>query len=272
MTTHRSDKIFDGSIPELYETYLTPLIFEPYAQDLAQRVKSEPVSNVLEVAAGTGVVTRAMVDALGAGVSIVATDLNQPMLEYGASVRADANVTWQQADAQALPFADQMFDAVVCQFAVMFFPDRAKAYSEALRVLKPGGQFHFNVWDEIKENEFACTVTESLAGIFPDDPPQFLARTPHGYSNIDEIAADLKSGGFTHSPKIETVAARSRALDPSIPATAYCQGTPLRNEIESRDASLLEHATDVATEAVAERFGSGAVDGKIQAHVFSVRA
>ena len=272
MTAHSCDKVFDGSIPELYETYLTPLIFEPYAQDLARRVRSEPVSNVLEVAAGTGVVTRAMVDALGESVSIVATDLNQPMMDYGASVRADANVTWQQADAQELPFADQMFDAVVCQFAVMFFPDRVKAYSEALRVLKPGGRFHFSVWDEIKENEFADTVTEALAGIFPDDPPQFLPRTPYGYFNIDEVAADLRSGGFTNSPEIETVTARSQASGPSIPAIAICQGTPLRNEIESRNGSLLEHATDVATRALAERFGTGAVDGKIQAHVISVRA
>ncbi len=272
MTAPRSDKVFDGSIPKFYETYLTPLIFEPYAQDLAQRVKLEPVSRVLEAAAGTGVVTRAMVDALGASVSIVATDINQPMLDYGASTRADANVTWQQADAQALPFDDQTFDAVVCQFAVMFFPDRPKAYSEALRVLKTGGQFHFNVWDEIEENEFAYTVTKALVDVFPHDPPQFLARTPHGYSNIHEVAADLERGGFTSAPEIETVAARSRASDPSVPAIAYCQGTPLRSEIEERDASLLAHATDVATAAVAERFGAGAVDGKMQAHVITVRA
>jgi ubiquinone/menaquinone biosynthesis C-methylase UbiE len=272
MTAPRSDKVFDGSIPELYDTYLTPLIFEPYAQDLGQRVKSEPVSSVLEVAAGTGVVTRAMVDALGTNVSITATDLNQPMLDRGASVRADTNVTWQQADAQALPFDDRTFDAVVCQFSVMFFPDRAKAYSEALRVLKPGGHFYFNVWDTIEENEFAHVVTESLVELFPSDPPRFLARTPHGYSNVHEIAADLQRGGFTATPKIETLPARSRAPDPSVPAIAYCQGTPLRSEIEERDASLLAHATDVATAAVAERFGEGAVDGKIQAHVITVRA
>ena len=176
MTAPRSDKVFDGSIPEFYDTYLTPLIFEPYARDLAQRVKSRPVDSVLEVAAGTGVVTRAMVDALGSDVSITATDLNQPMLDYGASVRADTSVKWKQADAQALPFDDRTFDAVVCQFSVMFFPDRAKAYAEALRVLKPGGQFYFDVWDRIEENEFAHVVTEALAGVFPGDPPRFLAE------------------------------------------------------------------------------------------------
>jgi ubiquinone/menaquinone biosynthesis C-methylase UbiE len=272
MTAPGSDKVFDGSIPELYDTWLAPLIFEPYAQDLGQRVKSEHVGSVLEVAAGTGVVTRAMVDALGANVPIMATDLNQPMLDYGASVRADANVTWQRADAQALPFDDRTFDAVVCQFAVMFFPDRARAYSEALRVLRPGGRFFFNVWDTIEENEFAHVVTESLAELFPGDPPQFLARTPHGYADVHEIAADLRRGGFTSAPRIETLAARSRASHPSIPAIAYCQGTPLRSEIEGRDASLLAHATDHATAAVADRFGPGAVDGRIQAHVISVQA
>jgi len=272
MTTGHSDTIFSGSIPEIYETYLVPLIFEAYAKDLARRVRGKPISRVLEIAAGTGVVTRAMVDALEPNVSIVATDLNQAMLDHGASVRADKNVDWRQADALALPFEDATFDAVVCQFGVMFFPDRPNAYSEALRVLKRGGHFLFSVWDHIRENEFADTVTESLAGVFPADPPQFLARTPHGYSDINEVASDLRKGGFTATPNIETIAARSKASNPSIPAIAYCQGTPLRNEIESRDSSLLKYATDVATAAVSERFGAGAVDGKIQAHVVSIRA
>ncbi len=272
MKDPQSDKSFSGSIPELYDTYLTPLIFEPYAQHLALRVSEESVSRVLEIAAGTGVVTRAMVDELGPGVPIFATDLNQPMLDYGATVRADPNVVWRQADALALPFEDESFDAVVCQFAVMFFPDRAKAYSEARRVLKRGGQYHFNVWDNIEENEFADTVTNSLADVFPTSPPRFLARTPHGYSNIDEIASDLKKGGFTATPSFDTVEARSKASHPSIPAIAYCQGTPLRNEIEAQDASLLEHATGVAASAIAKHFGTGVVDGKIQAHVISIRA
>ena len=272
MTNPHSDKMFSGSIPELYETHLVPLIFEPYAHDLACRAASEPVSRVLEIAAGTGVVTRAMVDALEPSVSVVATDLNQSMLDYGASVRADENVDWRQADALALMFEDATFDAVVCQFGVMFFPDRVKAYSEALRVLKPGGRFLFNVWDHIGENEFAYTVTEALASVFPADPPRFLARTPHGYSDIDEIESDLRKGGFTATPNVETMDARSKAPTPSMPAIAYCQGTPLRNEIEGRDGSLLKHATDVATAAVSERFGAGAVDGKIQGHIVSIRA
>ena len=272
MAAPRSDKAFSGSIAELYDTYLTPLIFESYAEDLARRVGSEPVESVLEVAAGTGVVTRAMLDVLGAEVSITATDLNQPMLDHAASVRDDTRVAWQQADAQALPFGDQVFDAVVCQFAVMFFPDRPKAYAEALRVLKPGGRLYFSVWDVIEENEFAHVVTESLAQVFPDDPPRFLARTPHGYADVVQIAADLRKGGFTATAQIETLSARSCATGPSVPAIAYCQGTPLRNEIEERDATLLDHATDIAARAVAERFGTDDIDGKIQAHVITVRA
>lgn len=272
LPNQQSDKNFAGSIPEFYERYLVPLIFESYAKDLAERLCVEPVSHVLEIAAGTGVVTRAVVEALGSDVSIVATDLNQAMLDHGASVIADGNVVWRQADALKLPFDDNTFDAVICQFSVMFFPDRIKAYSEARRVLKSGGRFIFNVWDHIGENEFADTVTQALASVFPADPPLFLARTPHGYSDIDEIASDLSKGGFTATPNIETMDARSKASNPSIPAIAYCQGTPLRNEIESRDESLLKHATDVATTAVSERFGAGSVDGKIQGHIISIRA
>jgi len=272
MPTQQSDKLFTGSIPEIYEKYLVPLIFEHYAQDLATRVVEKPVSRVLEIAAGTGVVTRAMADVLGAGVSIVATDLNQAMLDYGASVRDDKNVEWQEANAMALPFEDNSFDAVVCQFGVMFFPDRIKAYSESLRVLKPGGRFIFNVWDKIEENDFAYAVTESLAKVFPENPPLFLPRTPHGYSNTGEIALELRKGGFTFSPGFETISTRSIASDPAIPAIAYCQGTPLRNEIESRDDSLLELATETATEAIVERYGTGIVDGKIQGHVVSLIA
>ncbi len=154
----------------------------------------------------------------------------------------------------------------------MFFPDRTKAYSEALRVLRPGGRFLFSVWAHIGENEFADTVTQSLAGLFPANPPRFLARTPHGYSDIDEIASDLREGGFTATPNVETIEARSKASKPSIPAIAYCQGTPLRNEIESRGGSLLKHATDVATAAMTERFGADSVDGKIRGHIVSIGA
>jgi SAM-dependent methyltransferase len=169
-----------------------------------------------------------------------------------------------------LPFPDGAFDAVVCQFGVMFFPDRARAFSEAHRVLRPGGVLIFNVWDRIEENEFADTVTAALGALFPEDPPWFLARTPHGYHVPARIVQELGQGGFTGPPEIVTLAARSRAGSPRDPAIAFCQGTPLRSEIEARDASRLGEATDVAAEAIGRRFGLGAVDGKMQAHVITV--
>ncbi len=156
------DKVFNGSIPMLYDTYLVPLIFEPYATDLAQRLHAMSVSHVLEIAAGTGVVTRALASTLPESVSIVATDLNQAMLDRASAVGTLRPVEWRQADAMQLPFGDGEFDAVVCQFGVMFFPEKPKAFSEARRVLRPGGVFVFNVWDRIQENEFADTVTTSL--------------------------------------------------------------------------------------------------------------
>jgi SAM-dependent methyltransferase len=265
MSTSDSDKVFAGSIPKLYETYLVPLIFEPYAQDLARRLASRRVGRVLEIAAGTGVVTRAMASLLPAHVSIVATDLNQPMLDQAMAQGTGRAVDWRRADAMQLPFEDRMFDAVVCQFGAMFFPDKSKAYAEARRVLDAGGVFVFNVWDRIEENEFADTVTTALASLFPNDPPRFLARTPHGYYDSKTIERDLAAGGFVAKPNITTVAARSRAESPRIPAMAYCQGTPLRNEIETRGATRLAEATDIAAEAIAARFGHGAVDAKIQA-------
>lgn len=263
------DKVFAGPIPSMYETYLVPLLFEPYAADLARRLASRSPGRVLEVAAGTGVVTRALASALPERVSIVATDLNQPMLDQASTLGTQRPVEWRQADAMQLPFQDGTFDAVVCQFGVMFFPDKATAFSEAHRVLRPGGVLIFNVWDRIAENEFADTVTAALTSLFPADPPRFLARTPHGYHERARIEHDLVSGGFTAPPEIVTLAARSLARSPRDPAIAFCQGTPLRSEIEARDASRLGEATDVAAAAIGRRFGRGAVDGKMQAHVIT---
>jgi len=264
------DKVFAGSIPRFYETYLVPLLFEPYAADLASRLAAKAPGRVLEIAAGTGVVTRALAAALPERASIVATDLNQPMLDQAAALGTRRPVEWRQADAMQLPFADGVFDAVVCQFGVMFFPDKARAFAEARRVLRPGGVWVFNVWDRIEENEFADVVTAALAPLFPADPPRFLARTPHGYHLPGKVAEDLARGGFAAPPEIVTLAARSRARSPRDPAVAYCQGTPLRSEIETRDASRLEEATDVAADALGRRFGRGEVDGKMQAHVVTI--
>jgi SAM-dependent methyltransferase len=262
-----SDKVFAGSIPEIYDGYLVPLIFEAFAQDLAARVAALAPRSVLETAAGTGVVTRALAAKLGPDAKYVVTDFNQPMLDHAAGRQGlDNRITWQRADALDLRFDDASFDAVCCQFGVMFFPNRIAGYREARRVLRPGGSFLFNVWDRIEENAFAKVVTDAAAAVFPDDPPRFLARIPHGYHDISLIRDELGKAGFSRIA-ISTLAETSRAPSPRHPAIAYCQGTPLRNEIEARDASLLDFVTDRATAAIASRHGHGPVAGKIQGHV-----
>jgi ubiquinone/menaquinone biosynthesis C-methylase UbiE len=267
-----TDKVFAGSIPENYDRYMVPLIFEPFAADLAQRAASLSPSAVLEIAAGTGVVTRALAPKLSPDASYVVSDLNQPMLDYAASRQAaDSRITWRQADALALPFEDAAFDVVCCQFGAMFFPDRSAAYREAKRALKPGGHFLFNVWDRIEENVFADDVTNALARLFPNDPPRFLARTPHGYHGTALIRRELEGAGFSRVV-IETKAEQSRASSPRIPAVAYCQGTVLRTEIEARESGKLEAATDYAARAIADRHGTGEVVAKIQAHVILAAA
>jgi ubiquinone/menaquinone biosynthesis C-methylase UbiE len=264
-----SDKIFAGSITEIYDRFLVPLIFQPYAFDLAGRLAKTAPRDVLEIAAGTGVLTRAIASVLPAEMHIVATDLNQPMLDHAmARQRGDSRIAWRQADALALPFEDMAFDAVACQFGVMFFSDKIRAYREARRVLRPGGYFIFTVWDRISENEFADVVTQALAVLFPADPPRFLARTPHGHNDADQIRAELDAAGFA-TPSIDTVEFMSKASSAADAAIAYCQGTPLRNEIEARNAAGLSEATKIATEALARRFGNGPIEGRISAHVIT---
>ncbi len=270
MSSSASDVLFTGPIPELYDRHLVPLIFDFYAKDLAARLAGRPLQRVLEVAAGTGVLTRALLASLPASVELVATDLNQPMLERAAAVGTARAVEWRQADALQLPFEDASFDAVVCQFGAMFFPDRAKAYAEAKRVLKPGGLFAFSVWDRIEDNELADETVRALATLFPADPPRFLARTPHGYFDPAAIAADLARAGFTRQVQLTTLAGRSIAETALSPAIAYCQGTLMRSEIEARGASRLAEATEVVAQAIARRFGPGPVDAKMQAHVVMV--
>ena len=245
MTPGRGDSAFTDAVSAQYERYLVPLIFEPYAPGLAERVASmSGVSRVLEIAAGTGALTRALASRLPATVSIVATDLNQSMIDQAEATGTSRAVIWRQADAMHLPFADREFDVVVCQFGVMFFPDKAKAFAEARRVLRDGGVFLFSVWDRIETNEFADDVTRALASLFPADPPSFLRRTPHGYFERQLIERDLEQGGFENHKELSTVTERSRAESAMVPAIAYCQGTPLRNEIEARDPSGLNEATE----------------------------
>lgn len=270
MHTAANTPQFGDAVAAFYQQHLVPLIFAPYAQDLAARLALPPAASVLELAAGTGVLTRELAARLAPGTQLVATDLNASMLTVAQAQGSADAVTWRQADAMALPFADASFDAVVCQFGAMFFPDKAHAFAEARRVLRPGGTLLFNVWDRIDTNDFAQIVHDTVGALFPDDPPRFLARLPHGYFSTALIARDLARAGFVAQPAFTTVAAVSRADTPAIAALAYCQGTPLRGEIEARDPARLEPATAAATDALAARFGTGPVEGRIQAVVVQV--
>jgi ubiquinone/menaquinone biosynthesis C-methylase UbiE len=277
MTNPFVDADFNSSIPELYQACMVPMLFETYADDLTVRAVallahgiSAPDAGeqrVLEVAAGTGVVTRALAQSLPQSVGIVASDLNQSMLEQAKLIPLARSVEWRQADAGALPFADHTFDLVVCQFGVMFFPDKVRAFAEVRRVLKPGGTFLFNSWDCIEQNAFAHTVSTALVSLFAESSPHFMARTPHGYYERNAIERDIKAGGFTAPIQFETLAKRSRATSPRAAAVAFCQGTPMRNEVLQRDPTLLGEATEIAARALAEKFGTDAIDGAMQAHV-----
>jgi len=262
-----SDKTFAGSVPDLYDRYLGPLIFEPYALDMAERVAAIGAQRILEAAAGTGIVSRAMAQRMPKS-SILATDLNQPMIDQAVKHGGFGNVTYGQADAQVLPFEDQSFDAVVCQFGVMFFPDKPKAFAAARRVLKPGGRYLFNVWDRIEENDLANLAVATASQLYPKNPPNFLARTPHGHHDKGLLERLLREAGFSKI-EIDTVAKTAKAPSASHPAVGYCQGTPMRGEIEAQGAGELERATAAVEAAIAKRFGTGPSSTRIQAIVFS---
>jgi SAM-dependent methyltransferase len=262
-----SDLRFAGAIPEVYDTCLVPMIFAPYAEDLAQRIAGASPVAVLETAAGTGALTRALAPLLAGDCRYVVTDLNQPMLEYARGRQpADPRLAWQQADAMRLPFEDAAFDIVCCQFGAMFLPDRVAGYGEARRALRPGGRLVFNVWDRIEENVFTDVAAAAVAAVFPDDPPDFFRRLPHGYHAVERIRADIAAAGFA-AVEIETVERESVAATPELAAIALCQGTPLRSEIEARGGPSLEQTTRRAAQALAASFGPGPIRGKIQAHV-----
>jgi SAM-dependent methyltransferase len=262
----KADTAFTGSIPALYDRYMVPMLFAPYAEDMTQRLRTLGSGRLLEIAAGTGAVTRVLRAALPPSVAIVATDLNQAMLDFAAAQPGAGAVEWRQADAGALPFPDASFDAVVCQFGVMFFPDKAKAYAEAARVLVPGGRFLFSTWDALALSPIAETAASAVAEQFPHDPPSFFARIPHAYHDEAAITATLRAAGFART-ETERVERRCRALSPREAALGICQGSPLRNEIEARDAAALERVTEAAAAALARRFGPGPIEAPMRAVV-----
>ncbi len=256
-----------SSVFDVYDELMVPLIFQPYADDVAARLTDLREGSILEVAAGTGVATRALAAGLPAEVSITATDLVPGMLDRAQRIGTKRPVTWEQANVMALPYGPESFDAVVCQFGAMFFEPRSDAFAEVRRVLRPGGRFLFSVWDGLDRNPFAAVVSDAVQGHFSDDPPRFLERKPYSYHDIETIRADLSRGGFNAEPAIEQLEFESRAGTATDVATAFCGGTPLRDEIVSRGSEQLGDAITTATAAVAERFGPVDPQSRISAQV-----
>lgn len=262
----QSDTVFAGSVPEIYDREMGPLFFQPFARDMARRLGRLTQGWVLETAAGTGILTRELVGVLPESVAITATDLNQPMLDRARAKPELARVSIRQADAQALPFPNEGFDAVLCQFGVMFFPDRVKAYAEALRVLRPGGRLLFNAWASLANSPVPQAAIEGLARVFPQHTSWFMERTPHGYYEADLIRRDMRAAGWKKCV-IEVVTLTGHATSALNAAVALCQGTPMRGEIEGLGPDALARGTAAAAESIAARFGEGPFETSIQALV-----
>jgi ubiquinone/menaquinone biosynthesis C-methylase UbiE len=263
-----NDAAFIGSIPQHYDQGLGPMIFVDYAADIAQRVAAGNPTRVLETAAGTGIVTRKLRDALPAGARLTATDLNPPMLDIArAKFRAGEQVEFQPADAVALPFADGSFDAVVCQFGLMFFPDKAKSYSEVYRVLAPGGRYTFSVWDSHRYNPFGRIAHKVAGGFFPADPPQFYS-VPFSCHQIDPVKQSLIEAGFTG------INAAVVSLDKEIPdvahfARAAIYGNPLIDQVRARGGVEPELVVDALVQEYRREFGADPGRMPLQAIFFS---
>ena len=260
----QADSAFVGSIPELYDRSLGPMLFEPYALELGRRFAGFDGA-LLETAAGTGRATRALARA-APGAAITATDLNPPMLARAAEVVDAPNVVWREADALALPFADASFDAVACQFGVMFFPDKIAGFAEARRVLRPGGRLVFSVWDRIEDNDIPLLVRDTVTALFPDDPPGFLARGPFSWHDKAKIREALAQAGFG-AVEIETVTLPTPARSAAEATTGLCKGSPMAGEIEARRPGALEATVEAVVQALTRRFGEGPFDGRGQALV-----
>jgi len=263
---------FKGSVPEAYDIYLVPLMFTPYAEDLVRRIIPLAPQSVLEIAAGSGVVTRLLAPALDPACRFVASDLSPPMLDRARAMQPDPDrVEWQVADALALPFADQSFDVVFFQFGAMFFPDKAKAYAQIKRVLKPGGAMIFNVWDAVAHNDIPAIGSRAVANMFGDGSGNPIEAGPFGYFDKDVIRADLAAGGFS-AVDIDTVSCTSTVPSAMHAAIGLCQGTPLRFMIEEGLDEPLETVTEKVAQILRDQFGEGPITGSLQAHVITATA
>jgi SAM-dependent methyltransferase len=258
---------FTGAIPDYYERALGPVIFTDYAADLARRAAASSPERVLETAAGTGIVTRQLRDLLPAGSRLTATDLNEAMLDIArAKFRPGEEVTFMPADATELPFAEGAFDAVVCQYGVMFFPDKARSHREVRRVLARNGRYVFNVWDSHAHNAFGRLAYETAARFYPDDPPQFF-QVPFCYHSIDAIKVSLIDAGFTDI-KASVVRLAKQVADPALFARGLIFGTPLIEQIRTRAGADPERLIEALTDAFIRELRLGECPLHMQAIVF----
>jgi SAM-dependent methyltransferase len=257
---------FVGSIPENYDRYLGPVFFTPYAQDLVKRLEVPEGAAVLEIACGTGIVTQLLKDALPAGAQLTATDLNQAMIDYAKhKFTGHEKIHWQQADAANLPFVDASFDAVVCQFGLMFVPDKAAAVREARRVLKAGGTFLFSVWDAIEKNEMAHITHEVVSSFFETDPPMFY-QIPFGLHNTDFVQTLLQEAGF-NDVQMDAVALTGESPSAADAAQGAVEGNPVAVAIVERGKDKGK-ITEAVAAALAERLGDKPMKTKLRAFVF----
>jgi SAM-dependent methyltransferase len=254
-----------GSMPVAYERGLVDAVFRPFAVDLVRRIAARSPRRVLELAAGTGVLTQELLRAVPAA-EVTATDLNRAMVEIGRQQVPVA--TWREADAMDLPFADARFDLVACQFGAMFFPDKRLAFAEVRRVLLDGGAFVMSLWDTLDKHDFQAALVAGVRSAFPRDPPTFMEALPHGYADVEAAIADLAAAGL-HAETLDSVTLVGRAASARDLAEGYCLGTPLRAEIEERGD--LTTATAIVAEEMRRRLGAGPVTGRMTAHVIEAR-
>ena len=261
---------FVGAVPENYDRHLGPVLFEPYAKDLVARLTLSAEASVLELACGTGIVTRRLRNHLPPTAELIATDLNEAMFRYGAAKFGPGEkVKWQQADATELPFTDERFDAVACQFGLMFFPDKERAACEIYRILKPGGVFHFNVWDAIELNDLANTAHLIITKFFPDNPPTFY-QVPFSFYDRESIRSLLTGTGFT---QIQLTDLSLPAVSGSADDVAHglLHGNPVISAINERNEAPVEEVEAALAAAIASQFGSAPTHARMQAIVCSAR-
>jgi ubiquinone/menaquinone biosynthesis C-methylase UbiE len=262
---------FDGEIPTIYDACLGPVLFDPYADDLSRRVAADGLGEVLELACGTGILTKHLLANLPQTTRIVATDLSEDMVNYArGKLGTSERVQWRQANAMELPFANARFDAVVCQFGWMFMPDKVVAAREVRRVLRPGGTFLFNVWASLAHNDLPRVIQATLEERFPDDPPKFLLFA-FGYHERQLITTTLEAAGFSQVSLVE-VARQSVQASARQVATGVVTGTPVRYALQDRGNINELELIDAITARLAKEFGDPPAMAKLLALVVTARA